>query len=495
MPSKKDQDATSGIKLLHTFRIRFTAGKAAEYVRERIWAEAQKLEETPDGGVLLEITTRSEPELMAWVRSFGPEASVCRPEEGPRSGNGCVPVGGAIGVVANASLSSGPVPDFLRAENTAAIQRFHASVPGYECTPLVALDALAQRLGVKAILVKDEAKRFGLNAFKGLGGSYAIFRVVCEKLGLDADRATFADLQGPEHRAMLADTVFITATDGNHGKGVAWAAGLLGCKAVVYMPAGSSQARAQAIADAGKADVTITDLAYDDTVRLAAKKARDKGWTLVQDTSWEGYEQVPTWIVQGYATLAAEAVSQMEDKGLTPTHVFLQAGVGAMAGGILGYLADRCAARRPVFSIVEPDAVACIYASARAGDGNPHPATGTGSTIMAGLNCGEPCTVTWPVLRDFAAYYFACPDHMAAEGMRAYANPAGNDPAVVSGESGGVTLGLVLHLLQSPDMGELREKMGLNEDAVIFLINTEGDTDPASYADIVRNGALAAPAP
>lgn len=393
----------------------------------------------------------------------------------------------------NTSVSSAKVSSFLQEPTVASIRHFHQSMPGYSITPLVELQMLSQKLGIKNILVKDESKRFGLNAFKGLGGSYAIFRAICQKLNLDESKTTFPDLQNPGIQKALEDTVFVTATDGNHGKGVSWAAGLLGCKAVVYMPKGSSEIRAEAIRKAGEAEVSITGFGYDDTVRMAAKNASENGWILVQDTSWENYEKIPAWIIQGYTTLAAEAVEQMEAKELAPTHVFLQAGVGAMAGGILGYLATRYAESRPMFSIVEPASVACIYASARKGDGKPHAVVDAGPTIMAGLNCGEPCTITWPILRDFAEYYFSCPDFVAAEGMRAFARPIGDDPAVVSGESGAATFGLLLHLLQAESLNEVKKQMKLNENSVVFLINTEGDTDPACYRRIVENGEYPAP--
>lgn len=394
-----------------------------------------------------------------------------------------------IGCIRNPKLFAGDVPDFLRESTVARAHRFHQSLPMYSVTPLVAMDALAGELGVKRILVKDESKRFGLNAFKGLGGSYAIFRVICDTFGLDPDTSTFADLQTPEMRARLGDTVFITATDGNHGKGVAWSAGLLGCKAVVLMPRGSSPTRAQAIRDAGRAEVTITDMGYDDTVRAASNMAGENGWTLVQDTSWDGYERIPGYIVQGYTTLAMEAAAQAESMGAAPTHVFLQAGVGAMAGGVLGFLADQYSGRRPVFSVVEPCGIACIYASAKAADGKPHAVADGGPTIMAGLNCGEPCTITWPVLRDFAEFYFSCPDYVTAEGMRSYKKWAG----IVSGESGAVTLGLLVHLLRVGALSGVREAMRLNADSVVLLLSTEGDTDPAWYKRIVDDGEYPSP--
>lgn len=391
--------------------------------------------------------------------------------------------------IKNTARKTGKAPGFLSPEAVANVRRIHKGLDSYRPTPLVRLDKMAEKLGVKAVFVKDESHRFGLNAFKGLGGLYALTWVVCQELELDPETTTFADLQSPALRERVEKMVFVTTTDGNHGKGVAWAAGQLGCKAHVYMPKGSSQLRAQAIRDAGKAEVTITDLCYDDAVRYAAKMAEEHGWHLVQDTSWPGYEEVPQKIIQGYTTMAAEAAEQLAAEGFTaPTHVFLQAGVGAMSGGVLGYLASRWEGNRPVFGIVEPENVACIYRSAQVADGEPHPATGSGETIMAGLNCGEPCTITWPILRDFADWYFSCPDHTAAYGMRLLGAPEPGDPQVISGESGAVTTGLLNLLLCKEGCKELAGQLGLDENSVVLLFSTEGDTDPVHYRQVVHEG-------
>lgn len=284
--------------------------------------------------------------------------------------------------------------------------------------------------------------------------------------------------------------MFITTTDGNHGKGISWAAGLLGCRAYVFMPKGSVEARAQAIRDAGTAEVTITDLKYDDCVRFTARKAEENGWFMVQDTSWDGYMKIPQWIIQGYTTLFFEAAEQMKVLGYErPTHVFLQAGVGAMAGGILGAMANYWKGAVPTVSVVEPEEVACIFESARHGDGDPHKATGSEVTIMAGLNCGEPCTLTWPVLYGLASFCFAVPDCCAARGMRVLAAPTGTDPQVIFGESGAVPMGLVSLLLEKEEYRPVRNTLQLDEKAVIFLINTEGDTDPEGYRKVVYDGA------
>ncbi len=188
-------------------------------------------------------------------------------------------------------------------------------------------------------------------------------------------------------------------------------------------------------------------------MQYAAFLAEKNGWILIQDTSWEGYERIPGWIIEGYLTMAAEAVGQMDGK--QPTHLFLQAGVGAMAGGIVSYFLSRGKGAEPVITIVEPREAACIYQSVSAGDGKVHPVTGNPVTIMAGLNCGTPCGVVWPVMRDSADRFCACDDSVTKDGMRAYAAPEKTDPKVISGESGAVTYGLLRKILKSEQLREL----------------------------------------
>lgn len=352
---------------------------------------------------------------------------------------------------------------------TAPVRRLHQMIPGYKETDLRFLDELASRLGVRGIYVKDESTRFGLKAFKGLGGVYAMYRMICLELGLDAATATLEMLQKPIYKSRLQEMTFITTTDGNHGKGVSWAAGLFGCKAYVYMPKGSVEVRAEAIRKAGNAEVTITDMPYDDCVAWTAKQAAEHGWFLIQDTAWEGYEEIPQWIMQGYTTLLFEAANNMPEP---PTHIFLQAGVGSMAAAI-------AAAARETWGelhtyIVEPTEVACFYESFVVADGLPHKATGSGITEMAGLNCAVPCSLAWELLSGLADGAFACDDSMTEAGMRFLAKQV---PGVVAGESGAVTTGLLL--------GVDKDTIGLNMDSVILLINTEGDTDPEHWQEVV----------
>ncbi len=278
----------------------------------------------------------------------------------------------------NRFFTAEPSPLFSRAEAQKA-RAFHKKLAGYEPTPLCDLKDLAAYIGVKNILVKDESKRFGLNAFKMLGGVYAIANLLCEKYGVAVEDFSFDLIK----RTIKEPMTFATTTDGNHGRGVAWAAKQVGQHAVVYMPKGSAQERVDHILNLG-AECIVTDMNYDDTVRLTMKMAEERGWHIVQDTAWEGYTKIPTWIMQGYSTLADEAVEQMQAMGIKqPTHVLLQAGVGALAGGVLGYLVDCFGAKNLHSIVVEPDQADCIYRSGVAGEM---------------VNVGATCAPSWPVL-------------------------------------------------------------------------------------------------
>lgn len=385
-------------------------------------------------------------------------------------------------------------PDWLSPQQTAPVQKFHQTLPQYQPTPLLALPHLAADGGVQNVLVKDEAKRFGLNAFKALGSSWAMARLLAGRLGVQADFQTqgLAALQTPAARRALQQQkiAFCTATDGNHGRGVAWAARLFGCPAHVYMPAGTEPERLQNIAALG-AQVCDTGLSYDESVALAAREAQANGWLLVQDTSLPNYTAIPQLIIQGYSTIAAELLKQIGAQGgPAPTHIFLQAGVGSMAGGMLAFLAQAFAARswpQPSFIIVEPADVACCALAAQTGNMQAQIA-GVQQTIMAGLNCGTPCSVVMPLLARRAAAFAACPDFVAAHGMRLAANPLPGDPAFVAGESGAPGLGLAALLLQKPQLKPLRQMLGLNAASVLLCLNTEGDTVPRIWQQAQDGG-------
>lgn len=379
--------------------------------------------------------------------------------------------------------------EFMNREQIEKVRNFHKSFPEYKVTPLQSLDDLSKQLGVSHIWVKDESYRFGLNAFKVLGGSYAVGKYLAEKLNVDISELSFEKLKSKEVKEKLGSITFVTATDGNHGRGIAWAANQLGQKSVVLMPKGSSEIRLNNIRKEG-AEAYITDLNYDDTVRLASQRAEENGWVLVQDTAWEGYEKIPTWIMQGYGTIMDEAVEQIAEAGAKrPTHVFLQAGVGSFAGSMLGYLVEKFGDECPITVIVEPDKADCLYKSINVGDGKPHSVSGDLNTIMAGLACGEPSITSWGVLKDYAEGFVSCPDYVAGRGMRILANPLGGDPHVISGESGAVGVGLVSLLAEDKMINDMKIALKLNQDSKILIISTEGDTDPENYRRVVWDGA------
>jgi len=378
--------------------------------------------------------------------------------------------------------------EFLGKQEIDKAKKFHMSFPGYEKTPLRSLTSLAELLEVRGIYVKDESYRFGLNAFKVLGGSYAMARYMAERLQIDISQLPFKEITSQAIKEQLGDVTFATTTDGNHGRGVAWTARQLGQKAVVYMPKGSATRRLENIRTEG-AEAKITDYNYDDTVRIIAEDSEKNGWIMVQDTAWEGYEDIPTWIMQGYGTMAAEALEQLNDMGIDkPTHIFVQAGVGSLAGAVQGYFASVFAEARPKTIIVESDQADCLYKSAQAGDGKPRNVGGDMSTIMAGLACGEPNSIGWNVLRDYSEMFMSCPDWVAARGMRILGNPLSSDCKVISGESGAVTAGALCTLMQDEQLKAAREALGLNKDSRILLFSTEGDTDPDKYRSIVWDG-------
>ena len=374
-------------------------------------------------------------------------------------------------------------------ENIKQAREFHKSFPQYTITPLAKLDGMAEGLGLGGLFVKDESYRFGLNAFKVLGGSFAMARYIASEMGRDVSEMTYDYLTSEKFREEFGQATFFTATDGNHGRGVAWAANKLGQKAVVHMPKGSTKTRFDNIAKEG-AKVTIEEVNYDDCVRMAAAEAEaTPHGVVVQDTAWEGYEEIPAWIMQGYGSMAGEAAEQLREVSVNrPTHVFVQAGVGSLAGAVVGYFTNLYPENPPKFVVMEAGAAACLYKGAVAGDGDPRIVGGDLQTIMAGLACGEGNTIGWDILKNHVDVFASCPDWMSAKATRIYANPLGDDPHIVSGESGSVPLGLCYTALHDEDAKDLKEALKLDENSVVLVISTEGDTDPVRYREIVWDG-------
>lgn len=366
---------------------------------------------------------------------------------------------------------------------------FHESFPQYSRTPLAKLDHMADHLGLGQVYVKDESYRFGLNAFKVLGGSFAIAKYIAKQTGRDVSELPYSVLTSDALREEFGQATFFTATDGNHGRGVAWAANKLGQKAVVYMPKGSTMTRFHNIRAEG-ADVTIEEVNYDECVRMAADAAsKTKNGVVVQDTAWDGYEEIPAWIMQGYGTMAMEADEQLEEYGCDrPTHVFIQAGVGSLAGAVQGYFANRYPENPPKVVVVEADVAACLYRGAKAGDGKIRIVDGDMQTIMAGLACGEPNTISWDILKNHADAFVSAPDWVAALGMRMLAAPVKGDTPVTSGESGAAPFGVLACIMKLDEYRELRKQLGLHKDSKVLLFSTEGDTDPDRYKAIVWEG-------
>jgi len=371
-------------------------------------------------------------------------------------------------------------------------REFHDEIPGFEITPLKSLNQMAKYVGVRGLWVKDESVRLDLNSFKVLGGSYAIYRFLKKRLGVEKD-FTYEELISSQVKEKTGDITFATATDGNHGRGVAWAASKLGHKSVVYVHKTTSQPRIDAIRSYG-ATVKVVNGNYDDAVNQISIDAEANGWEIISDTSWPGYQEIPTWIMQGSTTIVSEIQEQFSAQGiLWPTHVFVQAGVGALAASILGHYRSLLEENSPTCVVVEPEKAACLYSSIKSGDGQPHNFPGELDTIMAGLACGDPSPIAWSVLTEAADFFISVPDYLAAEGMRMYAVPLKGDPFVVSGESGAVTLSTLKHIMHDPDLSELKEKLQLNENSKVLLINSEGNTDPINFRKVVWEGSKPVP--
>lgn len=379
----------------------------------------------------------------------------------------------------------GKLDDF-NYEVSKSANKFLSSFPNYQSSPLVSLNCLANELGVSEIYVKDESKRFNLNAFKVCGASFAIGKYIASKIGKNINDTNYEKIVSQDVKNTLGQVTFVTATDGNHGRAVAWTANKLGQKAVVYMPKGSSIERLNNIKAEG-ADAYIMQLSYDDCVRLAQTNAQKNGWIMVQDTALEGYVDIPTWIMQGYTNIYYEILNQLANTEFS--HVFLQAGVGSFSGSITAIIANYCNKNKiqmPKIIIVEPSTSNCIYKTAFENNGQLQTIKDDMNSIMAGLNCGEPNPIAWDILNNFTFRYCSITDQITKTGMRVLAKPIGDDTPIVSGESGACTLGLLYEALHNQSLGSIKEALELNSSSKILCISTEGNTDKDNYSAIVN---------
>jgi diaminopropionate ammonia-lyase len=351
------------------------------------------------------------------------------------------------------------------------------SWPGYKPTPLHLLPNLAARAGIDAVLYKDEAERFGLGSFKALGGAYAVFKLLRNAIREQKNvTASTHDLTSG-HYADLTSRITVTcATDGNHGRSVAWGARTFGCRCVIYIPETVSPGRCQAIAAYG-AEIRRFPGTYDDGVRRVATDAVAQGWTVVSDTAYEGYTDIPRDVMQGYGLMVEEALRQA---AAVPSHVFVQGGVGGLAASVCSYLWERYGVARPRFVVVEPEKADCFYRSAIAG--RPTPAEGALDTIMAGLACGEVSPLAWRILETGADAFMTIDDEAAIDCMRLLADGRFGDAAVVAGES--AVAGLAGLLMASAD-DDARVRLDLRRDSRVLVFGTEGATDPQVYCSIV----------
>lgn len=356
---------------------------------------------------------------------------------------------------------------------------FHKSLDGYSPTPCVPLDNLAKKLNVAKIYVKDESKRFGLNAFKALGASYAIYRFLKSewenKFNSEFGPESFQD---PEKIKRLGSYTFCAATDGNHGRAVAWTANKLNQKAVIYMPSNTAGTRVENI-KAENAQAVLVEGTFDDCVKQCADDADKNGWYAVADTAYEGYMKIPGDIMLGYSTIFSE-IEEVNNIDLEFDFVFLQAGVGALAASGSHYYVDRTKHKRPKIICVEPLESDCFLESIKFGKGDPLATKGDQTSIMAGLNCGIPSLVAWPIVRDAMNLFLAISDKYAEEAMREYHNEG-----IVSGESGAAGLAALLALSKSEKLYGALKEIGINSESKILLINTEGDTDPENYKKVI----------
>jgi diaminopropionate ammonia-lyase len=366
------------------------------------------------------------------------------------------------------------------------ILQVHRSLPEYEPTPLISLPVLGDQLGVGQILVKDESHRFGLKAFKALGATYAIYRYL--KRDIEARGGSLPDASEFYRTPDIIQPgsyTFCTATDGNHGRGVAWAARKLNQRAVIYMPENTVPARIENIR-LENAEVIIVDGNYDKAVGRCAADAEKHGWQIISDTSWPGYEQIPRWIMAGYTTMFRE-IHEMSGKPVDVDVVFVQAGVGSLAAAVAWYYNKAYTKRTTKLVSVEPTDADCLLESIRAQGGNPTQSLGKQDSIMAGLNCGTPSLAAWPLIKTGFDFFIAIPDDYSLAAMRRYYYPQGNDQQIISGESGAAGLAALNALCENDSLAAARESLGLTSNSTILLLNTEGDTDSVNFERVVKS--------
>lgn len=347
--------------------------------------------------------------------------------------------------------------------------------PGYQATPLYQLDALAQDIGVRRIYYKDEAQRFHLKSFKALGGAYAVARQLQDRIfEATGKNAKIEELLDNTYQSITQDIVISCATDGNHGRSVAWGCQMFGCRCVIYVHRDVSVGRQQAMEALGAEVIRITGN-YDDSIKQADKEARIHGRIIVSDTSYPGYMDIPRDVALGYTVMLAEVIDQIQ--GSIPTHVFIQGGVGGLAAAVCAYFWELWGSSRPRFIVVEPEQANCLQQSAKAG--KPVTVQGDLETLMAGLACGEVSLLAWEILEPGINDFMTVSEDSIAPCMRLLAQ---GNPAIEAGES---AVAGVAALIAARADDTMSAKLGLDESSLVFLVGTEGATDPELYQKLV----------
>ena len=363
----------------------------------------------------------------------------------------------------------------LDPEATAAARVEIASWPGYVPTPLHELSGLAGALGVAALYYKDEGERFGLRSFKALGGAYGVLHVLRREVAARVGRdVPIASVRSGVHANIASAITVVTATDGNHGRSVAWGARQFGCRAKIYMHAHVSEARADAVRSYG-AEVVRVDGDYDQAVARAAEDAEREGWHVVADTGYGAYREIPSQVMAGYTVTVAEALDQLASAP-PPSHVFVPGGVGGLAGAVCSHLRYALPERPVRFVVVEPSRAPCLFESARCGERTVVPVVE--ETVMAGLSCGAPSELAWPMLAAEADHFTTIPDEWVAPAMRLLVEAPLGDPSIVAGESAVAGLCALLNAAQDPALADALE---LDRSSRVLLLGTEGATDPEIY--------------
>jgi len=351
--------------------------------------------------------------------------------------------------------------------------------PGYEVTPLHNLSSLSANLNVDKIWYKDESKRFHLKSFKALGGSFAVARQLQKKLSeVTGETPSVQDLLDHKFDEIVSKTVITCATDGNHGRSVSWGCEMFGCPCVIYIHRDVSKGRQQAM-EAFGADVIRITGNYDDSVKLADSEAKQHNRIIVSDTSYEGYMDIPKDVALGYTVLLAESVEQMQ--GEIPTHVFIQGGVGGLASAVCAYFWELWGEQRPRFIVVEPINANCLQESARAG--KPIVVDGDLDTLMAGLACGEVSALAWEILDVGANDFLTINEEAVPLTMQLLADGFGEDAKIEAGESAVAGLSALITARHSTDESRA---LGLDESSRIYILGTEGATDPELYEQLIN---------